>query len=40
MNVDEGHVAGDKTSNAMKFATELNVERRWLVSGSELAFEV
>ena len=32
---DEGHVAGDKTSNAMRLAISLSVERRWLVSGSK-----
>lgn len=33
---DEGHVAGEKTSNAMNFAQQLNVERRWAVTGSKL----
>jgi hypothetical protein len=33
---DEGHVAGDKSSNAMRLASSLSVERRWVVSGSKL----
>lgn len=33
--LDEGHVAGHKTSNAMTLARKLNVERRWIVSGSK-----
>ncbi|ORY35502.1 P-loop containing nucleoside triphosphate hydrolase protein [Naematelia encephala] len=32
--LDEGHVAGSKTSNAMRLAITLDVERRWLVSGT------
>ena len=31
---DEGHVAGAKTSNAMRLAIEMSIERRWVVSGS------
>lgn len=32
---DEGHVAGSVTSNAMRLAMSLSVQRRWIVSGSE-----
>ncbi|WWD19169.1 hypothetical protein CI109_103627 [Kwoniella shandongensis] len=32
--LDEGHVASNKTSNAMILAMQLSVERRWLVSGT------
>lgn len=32
--LDEGHAAGEKTSNAMRLAINLSVERRWIVSGS------
>ncbi|KAK8854687.1 hypothetical protein IAR55_003426 [Kwoniella newhampshirensis] len=32
--LDEGHVAHSKTSNAMRLAMQLSVERRWLVSGT------
>ncbi|OCF32745.1 hypothetical protein I316_05666 [Kwoniella heveanensis BCC8398] len=32
--LDEGHVAASKTTNAMAFSRQLNVERRWLVSGT------
>ena len=31
---DEGHVAGVKTSSAMRLAIEMSVDRRWVVSGS------
>lgn len=31
---DEGHIAGTKTSNAMRLAQKLSIERRWAVSGT------
>ena len=32
---DEGQMAGSKAGIAMHLARELNIERRWVVSGSE-----
>lgn len=33
--IDEGSIANSR-SNAMSFAQDLSVERRWLITGSEL----
>jgi hypothetical protein len=33
--VDEGHVAGTATVDAMRFARMLNIERSWVVTGSK-----
>ncbi|ODO11128.1 hypothetical protein I350_01731 [Cryptococcus amylolentus CBS 6273] len=32
--LDEGHVAHNKTTNAMLFVRQLSIERRWIVSGT------
>ena len=32
--IDEGHVAGTATVDAMRFARMLNIERSWVVTGS------
>jgi hypothetical protein len=36
MMIDEGHVAGT-TTDAMRLAIALSIERRWIVSGSKLS---
>lgn len=33
-HLDEGHIAGSKTSDAVRLAQKLSVERRWAVSGT------